>query len=301
LVVVVASQKRSPARGLHRSILKSRRWSAGARIRRSRRRSASKTANRRGARWIVRFSRDTTSWIKLCKLRAPASTYQPNLAELVASSVWQLKIGGCIFAGAPNVVILAAAIVRPTNTRRSITQLRAIQLSRASSQGSAGFTITVLGSSLPVRIFPLLIRIRLISPRPDQLDEYLQTGKRCSTDRKPTYSAASTLWISATTAAPSPTAAATRLVDPDLTSPMAKTPVRLVSSRSPGWPAREVEFAPVTTKSLASKAAVRAGAFMDAGARFGESMKEARDTATVSQRRIFSREWGCHTSPKIIP
>jgi hypothetical protein len=52
------------------------------------------------------------------------------------------------------------------------------------------------------------------------------------------YSAASTLWIWATTAAPSPTAAATRLVDPDLTSPMAKTPTRLVSSGNAGCPAR---------------------------------------------------------------
>ena len=44
------------------------------------------------------------------------------------------------------------------------------------------------------------------------------------------YSAPSTLWICATTAAPSPTAAATRLVEPARTSPMAKTPGRLVSS-----------------------------------------------------------------------
>ena len=36
-------------------------------------------------------------------------------------------------------------------------------------------------------------------------------------------SAASALWICGTTAAPSPTAAATRLVEPALTSPMAKT------------------------------------------------------------------------------
>src|SRR5476649_2897739 len=37
-------------------------------------------------------------------------------------------------------------------------------------------------------------------------------------------SAPSTLWICATTAAPSPTAAATRLVEPARTSPIAKTP-----------------------------------------------------------------------------
>jgi hypothetical protein len=42
----------------------------------------------------------------------------------------------------------------------------------------------------------------------------------------------SAAWICETTAAPSPTAAATRLVDPALTSPMAKTFGRLVSSGS---------------------------------------------------------------------
>ena len=47
-------------------------------------------------------------------------------------------------------------------------------------------------------------------------------------------SMASTLWICATTAAPSPTAAATRLVEPARTSPMAKTPGRLVSSGRTG-------------------------------------------------------------------
>jgi hypothetical protein len=44
--------------------------------------------------------------------------------------------------------------------RRNTTQLRVIRLSRVSSRGSGGFTITVQGISLPVRIFPLLIRIR---------------------------------------------------------------------------------------------------------------------------------------------
>jgi hypothetical protein len=52
---------------------------------------------------------------------------------------------------------------------------------------------------------------------------------------KDDYPAAITLWISATTAAPSPTAAATRFVDPARTSPTAKTPGRLVSSGRTGW------------------------------------------------------------------
>ena len=114
----------------------------------------------------------------------------------------------------------------------STTPLPITRLSQVSSLVSAGFTTTVPVNSLPVQRFPLPTLIRWTNQCPDQPDEYLQTGKRCSTNRKPrsAYSAASTLWISATTAAPSPTAAATRLVDPDLTSPIAKTPIRLVSS-----------------------------------------------------------------------
>ena len=52
------------------------------------------------------------------------------------------------------------------------------------------------------------------------------------------HASARTLWICATTAAPSPTAAATRFVEPARTSPMANTPGRFVSSgnarRGPG-------------------------------------------------------------------
>src|SRR3569623_685540 len=46
----------------------------------------------------------------------------------------------------------------------------------------------------------------------------------------PVARAAMAAWICATTAAPSPTAAATRLVEPARTSPIANTPGRLVSS-----------------------------------------------------------------------
>src|SRR6266481_8490612 len=49
----------------------------------------------------------------------------------------------------------------------------------------------------------------------------------------------------ATTCAPSPTAAATRLTDPERTSPIANTPARVVSSGLPG-------FASVRTKPLSS-------------------------------------------------
>src|SRR5438309_4573424 len=50
----------------------------------------------------------------------------------------------------------------------------------------------------------------------------------------------------ATTCAPSPTAAATRLVDPERTSPIANTPGRLVSSGLR-------MLAPVRTKPLSSR------------------------------------------------
>jgi hypothetical protein len=67
----------------------------------------------------------------------------------------------------------------------STTPLPITRLSQVSSLVSAGFTTTVPGNSLPVQRFPLPTLIRLISPRPDQPEEYLQTGKRCSTNRKP--------------------------------------------------------------------------------------------------------------------
>src|SRR3954469_14210930 len=53
-------------------------------------------------------------------------------------------------------------------------------------------------------------------------------------------------WIADTTVEPSPTAAATRLTEPQRTSPTAKTPSRLVASR---W----ALSAPVTTKPFSSR------------------------------------------------
>src|SRR6266498_2328902 len=72
---------------------------------------------------------------------------------------------------------------------------------------------------------------------------------------------ASEAWIERTTSAPSPTAAATRFVEPVRTSPIAKTPGRVHSSRSgprsapfqcrekSGW---RLASSPVTTKPLSS-------------------------------------------------
>src|SRR5215475_8100910 len=63
-------------------------------------------------------------------------------------------------------------------------------------------------------------------------------------------------WTNWTTMEPSPTAEATRLIEPDRTSPAAKTPGRLVSSRK-GWRrtfqcGESKRRGPVRTKSLAS-------------------------------------------------
>jgi hypothetical protein len=71
-----------------------------------------------------------------------------------------LAVGGCIFADAPNAVTSAAATIHLISTRQNITQLLAIRLSRVSSRGSGGFTTIVQRNSSPVRISPLLIRIR---------------------------------------------------------------------------------------------------------------------------------------------
>src|SRR6476661_7270898 len=90
-------------------------------------------------------------------------------AVQVALNAWRLAVGGCIFADAPNAVTSAAATIHLSSTRQNITQLLAIRLSRVSSRGSGGFTITVQGIFLPVRIFPLLIRIRWINLCPDRL------------------------------------------------------------------------------------------------------------------------------------
>ena len=81
-------------------------------------------------------------------------------AVQVVSNAWRLAVGGYIFADAPNVVTSAAVITQQVNTRRSITQLLVTPLSRVSSRGSAGFTITVQRISLAVRLFQILNRIR---------------------------------------------------------------------------------------------------------------------------------------------
>jgi hypothetical protein len=66
---------------------------------------------------------------------------------------------------------------------------------------------------------------------------------------------ANTWWICATTAAPSPIAAPTRLVEAARTSPMANTPGMLVSSGSAARPAaRLAKPFPVTTNPLPSTA-----------------------------------------------
>src|SRR5437899_13010981 len=64
-------------------------------------------------------------------------------------------------------------------------------------------------------------------------------------------------WTNWTAIAPSPTAEATRLTDPERTSPAANTPVRLVSSRNGGRRRDQcgdrAKSAPVRTNPLASR------------------------------------------------
>ncbi|MGA9153248.1 MAG: hypothetical protein WBZ36_21935 [Candidatus Nitrosopolaris sp.] len=64
-------------------------------------------------------------------------------------TVWQPAGGGYTSADAPNVGESAAAITRQTNMPQNTTQAPAIPLSRASSTGRIGFTITAQEISLP--------------------------------------------------------------------------------------------------------------------------------------------------------
>ena len=110
--------------------------------------------------------------------------------------------------------MLAVAILRPTNTRRSTMPLSIIRLSQVSSPVSAGFTTTVPVNSLPVQRFPLpLSSAGPTAARTSRTStcKLANAAPRIGSPRS-AYSAASRLWISATTAAPSPTAAATRFV-----------------------------------------------------------------------------------------
>ena len=97
-------------------------------------------------------------------------------------------------------------------------------------------------------VLDLLLRAGMEGHR--QHCEKYGNGERAHAHDLAPYSTASTLWICATTAAPSPTAAATRLVEPARTSPIANTPGRLVSSGSAGRPGLPPHFAPGQHESL---------------------------------------------------
>ena len=64
-------------------------------------------------------------------------------------TAWQRAGGGYTSADAPNVGESAAAITRQTNMPQNTTRTPAIPISRASSTGRIGSTITVHEISLP--------------------------------------------------------------------------------------------------------------------------------------------------------
>ena len=112
-----------------------------------------------------------------------ASTRRPSQADQVASNARRRVAGGCTFADVPNAVTSAAAIVHQVSTHRNTTPLRVTRSSRASSPASIGFTTTVRKNSLPARSLPLLTRTRWINRCRDRMEQCLQTGKRCFTNR----------------------------------------------------------------------------------------------------------------------
>ena len=111
------------------------------------------------------------------------STRRRGQAEQVASNALRVG-GGCIFADVPNAVTSAAAIVHQVSTHRNTTLPRVTRSSRASSRVSIGFTTTAPKNFSAARSFTPLTRIRWINRRPDRLERYLQTGKRCFTNRR---------------------------------------------------------------------------------------------------------------------
>ncbi len=94
----------------------------------------------------------------------------------------------------------------------------------------------------------------------------------------------------ATTCAPSPTAAATRLIDPERTSPIAKTPGRLVSSGLPGSPSGAHEALVVER---------HVGAGQPGGVRVGaDEQKQMADRAPDSPRPIGASASGSLPEPR---
>jgi hypothetical protein len=101
----------------------------------------------------------------------------------VASNAWQRTNGGCICADAPNAVTSAAATVRQTSMRQSITRRQAIRSSIASSPARTGSTITERERLLRVLSCPALARIRRINLPPDPRAVCPQGGKASCTSK----------------------------------------------------------------------------------------------------------------------
>ena len=93
-----------------------------------------------------------------------------NRPVQVASTAWQRAGGGYTFADAPNVAESAAAITRQTNMPQSTTRALAIRLSRASSTGRIGSTITAQEISLPGLSYQVPTPTPWTNPCLDRLD-----------------------------------------------------------------------------------------------------------------------------------
>ena len=111
------------------------------------------------------------------------SIQQQNRRVQVALTAWQREAGGYTSADAPNVDESAAAIIRQTNMPQNTMRAPAIPLSRASSTGRIGSTITAHKISLPGLSYQVPTPIPWTNPCPDLLDVCPQNGNRSLTNK----------------------------------------------------------------------------------------------------------------------
>ena len=117
------------------------------------------------------------------KSRERVSIQQQNRPVQVALTAWQRAGGGYTYADAPNVGESAAAITRQTNMPQNTTRTPAIPLSRASSTGRIGSTITAHEISLPGLSHQVPTPIPWTNPCLDRLEGCPQNGNRSFTNK----------------------------------------------------------------------------------------------------------------------
>ena len=115
--------------------------------------------------------RDHEAWERV-------SIQQQNRPVQVALTAWQRAAGGYTSADAPNVGESAVAITRQTNMPQNTTRTPAIPLSRASSTGRIGSTITAHEISLPGLSYQAPTPIPWTNLCLDRLDKCPQNGNR---------------------------------------------------------------------------------------------------------------------------